>query len=432
MKLKVLLGALLAALAGGSLASSASALSTTDIVPLQTMSTFALEEDDESGALWVGKNLFYFGNNIAVDEDVNGLSFLFGNQLELSGRSEYSFVAGNSINYSGTTHKDLFIAGNAITIDEKADVGRDAFAAGNSIVLKSDLLGDFSATAQKVTFKNVTIAGDVNLAVAEAVFDGEVAIDGKLIINEDAEITGLDNATYTALEKYEEIKDETTVTEIVIAKIISLVGLFITFAVLLALFPGLNERITREVSGTQFVKDLAIGCCTVFFLAIIIIFLLISFLGAPLGLILFITYIIMIYLSQAFTGFWLGKLIFRNALNLKVNAFLEAFVGIVILTLLVCLPYFGGLIWILAMILGFGLIMQSINARSRKQNPQHVYKYTNDQEVKSVAEGETITTSSESKSKTSSKTDNTNKSTKAKTDSKSEKTKKDKDAKSAE
>lgn len=335
--------------------------------------TFEVTESADTAEIRLGSNLFLAGNFVNSDKNaqlvpVDGLLFAAGNQLGLKAESEYAFVAGNIINYDGGTEKDLFVAGNVINILNAATIGRDVFAAGNVVGVAADLPGDLSITANKAVLNGINIAGDLNVEVEDIVIEGKVNVSGKFVVNSDANIKGIENISYAEIEKYEVVEDEVTATEILIAKILSIAGLFIVFTIVMAMFPAVKKRVSKELNVTQFGKDVIIGIVTLVTVPIIAIFLLISVIGAPAGVLLLVAYIIMIYLAQGYTGLWLGKVIVEKLAHGRINAFLELLIGVTVLGLLVMIPWVGTYIGLLSLLLGLGLFMQSIKS-DRKPKP---------------------------------------------------------------
>lgn len=377
-------GAILAMVFGLAMAGGAQPVSAASDIPEET---FRYEESGSTSTMWMGQNLFLAGNNVINNTTSRGILFSTGNQLDLQTKSDYAFVAGNIINYNAETEKDLFVAGNAITIQKDARIGRDVFAAGNNIKLEANIPGAFSATGATITIRDAKINGNVDLAVDRLSFEGKVEISGKLKINSDASIDGLDNVSYQELERYEVVEYETTAADILVGKILSIAGIFITFVIIMAMFPGVNHRVSKELTTIQFGKDLLIGIVTLVFVPIIVIFLLISFIGAPAGIVLLVTYLVMLYVSQGYTGLWLGKMIIEKLIHGKINAFLELLIGVTLLTLLIMIPWIGGYIWLLSTLLGLGLFMQSIKPNRRKNisNPEaKEAEIVNETETKSV------------------------------------------------
>ena len=137
----------------------------------------------------------------------------------------------------------------------------------------------------------------------------------------------------------------------------------------MALFPGVNKRVSKELTITQFGKDILIGMITLLFVPIIAVFLLLSFVGIPAALLLVAAYIAMIYVAQGYSGLWLGKVIVEKVAHGKINAFVEMLIGITALGLLVMIPWIGAYIGLLSLLLGLGLFMQSIKPNRKKKNP---------------------------------------------------------------
>lgn len=337
--------------------------------------TFSVAEiSDDTAELKMGSNLFLAGNLVSSDKSsqpntVNGLLFAAGNQLGISNQSEYSFIAGNLIDYSGKTEKDLFVAGNFIKIQNDAKIGRDAFIAGNEITINADMPGDLSVTAAKVIINGINVKGDLNLDADKLIIEGKANVDGKLVINSDADITGIEKISYSEIEKYENIERDATATEILVAKILSIASLFIAFAIIMAMFPAVKKRISQELNVTQFGKDVLIGMMVLLFVPIIAIFLFISVVGAPAALLLLGAYVAVIYLAQGYSGLWLGKLIVEKLAHGKINDFVELLIGITVLALLVMIPWAGMYIGLLSLLLGLGLFMQSIKPNRKKKLP---------------------------------------------------------------
>lgn len=327
--------------------------------------TFATEVDEsgENALLWVGKNLFIAGNNIKAETDAaEGLLFAAGNTLEFGSKSEYGFLAGNIINYTGETSRDLFIAGNYITLKQGARIGRDVYTASDTLVVETDLAGDLSSTTSTVELRDVKIAGNVNLTADNIKFTGDVEVAGALVYNETAEVSGLEHVQYGSIEVYEvvEVSAASRIAAAIYGKVVSVAALFITMAIIGAIYSKLHDKVTTEIDVNRFGIDLALGFGALLLIPMIAFFAIISFVAAPLGLILLALYIVMIYLAQGFAGIWLGHLIIEKGFKSKGNIFAEAFIGILLLGLLALIPYIGVITGFLGLLLGLGLILQCI------------------------------------------------------------------------
>lgn len=387
MKTKMIFVAILAAIFGvGGLSTSVSATGNNSV--------FNLQESEENVELRMGQNLLLAGNNLNNDNETKGLLFSAGNSLQLKTKSEYSFVAGNMIDYSAETEKDLFIAGNIITISKDAKIGRDVFATGNIITINASLPGNLAVASSEVVFQDdIKIKGNVEITADTIKFIGKVNIDGKLVVDSDTDIIGLENATYSEIERFESAKVELTAADIFSYKLFSIAALFVAFMLVMAMFPGVKQRVAKEIKLVQFGKDLLIGVMVLIFVPIIVVFLFITLVGAPLALILAAVYIIAIYLAQGYSGLWLGKLIVEHLAHGKLNAFLEMLIGITLLSLLAMIPLVGGYIGLVSLLLGLGLFMQSIKPNRKKDSTS-----TDEVEVEEAEVVETISATKEPKS----------------------------------
>lgn len=332
----------------------------------QASPTFSATWDNnkESAGLWAGQNLLIAGNNLATDASApRGLLLVAGNTLNLSTTGEYSFVAGNVINFAGATLRDLYIAGNMVTLEQNAEIGRDVFAAGSVLTIKSNLAGNLAATADRVVLKGVHITGNVDLSASEIVLESGATIDGTLTYNDNAVVNGLNSngVKVGQVETYhvEEISDNAMLWGEIYGKILSIAGLFLAMAVVLALCPKVHQTISAHATAAGFGKNLVFGLCALIGIPVVVFAALCTIVAAPLALALLAIYIIMIYLSQGFAGLWLGHILVEKVFKAKGNAYLEALLGIAVLGLLALVPYVGVITGLLGLLFGLGAIISS-------------------------------------------------------------------------
>lgn len=329
--------------------------------------TFASEEiASDAGAFWFGKNLLYAGNNVTVDNISRGLLFAAGNTLQLNSQSEYAFVAGNTITFHAATEKDLFIAGNMATVSKDAKVGRDIFAGAYSFTLEANVPGDVSVGASRVIIKDATIKGNVNLDVDTVTFEGQVQIDGTLSCNDDATIAGLTSVKYGKLETYTSTRHATTAGELWLTKMMSVVGLFFTIAIIFLVFPGAKKGIAREATVQRFGVDLILGIGFVVIVPLLSIIFLLSFFAASTSIFLIGVYLLVLYLAKAFAGAWLGHVIVEKLCHCALPMLVEALVGILVITCASMIPGFNFLVSTLTLVLGAGLIIACLRPGEKK------------------------------------------------------------------
>lgn len=340
--------------------------------PAEVPPTFVADLDDNQQAigLWAGKNYLLAGNNLTVNTDAKtGLLLVAGNNLRLENQSEYGFVFGNVIKFAGQTERDLYAMGNLVTLVSNAKIGRDVFVASSELRVETNLPGDLSVTADKVILKdNITIAGNLNITADEIIFGNQVKTEGKLVYNDSARVTGLDQASIAAVETFhvEEPSATAQLTAAFYTKFLSIAGLFIIMALIIAFYPALHAKIRATEDASQFGIRAAFGLGVLAIVPVVAIFALFTIVAAPLSIILFVLYFVAIYLAQGFAGLWIGHIILEKLFKTKANAYLEALLGIALLGLLALIPFVGVLTGFLGLIFGLGFMLSCVKPQAPK------------------------------------------------------------------
>ena len=143
------------------------------------------------------------GNNVTSKAIIDGLSFVAGNSVKLEGSATYGFYAGNGVTINGIIEKDLFAAGNEVTISENAVISRDAYLAADKVTIKANIGRDLRVGARIVNLSGVTIGRDTYIDAEEIILDNETVIEGVLSYSENTKVEGLENAKVGSVEKRE-------------------------------------------------------------------------------------------------------------------------------------------------------------------------------------------------------------------------------------
>ena len=324
--------------------------------------TFSVDVDQENdiASFWFGSNLFAFGNLLGLDDTTDaGLLLAAGSELNLGATSNYGFIAGVAVNYTGTTNHDLFILASNIELDSVARIGGDVYAASNVMTVAADLSGDLSVAAAELTLRDVTIAGNVNLSVDRLNFEGEVKTDGTLTYNDTAVVTGSYDAAATSTYEVVEPSPAAVIAATIYSKLLSIAGLFIVTIVFLAFFPSLYQQLIAKSTTSRFGANLTVGLVSLVVVPFISLFAFCTIAAAPLAVIAMVAYAILVYLAQGITGTWLGHLITAQLFKRPTNRFVEALVGIVILGLVSLIPFLGWVTGFLALLFGLGFIVST-------------------------------------------------------------------------
>ena len=304
------------------------------------------------------------GNTVINKAEVDGLSLIAGNDLTLEGSAPYGFFAGNNILVNEKIEKDLFVAGSNITIGSDAEIGRDAYIAGNVIRIKTDLNRDLRAGGTSIDLSGVTIKGDAYLAAERIIMDSETVIEGKLSYPEESEIQNLDKAKVGSTEiiKTTKVEIEYTMVDRVRDITIGAITSFLTLTILFLVVPGVKEKLDNSgITPGSILKKTGIGLVTLVSVPIISIIAMITVVLIPVSLITLILYIISLYISSLLVYYVVGNEICKK-LN-KENKYLAFIIGILIFKLIKFIPVIGGLTSFICLLYGMGLIVYLLSKK---------------------------------------------------------------------
>ena len=315
----------------------------------------------------LNRTSFIAGNLVDVKSKVDGLEFVAGNTVNVSGQSDYSFIAGNNVTVSELKTKDLFAAGSFVTINGVD--ARDIFAVGAEVKVTG------SANSLYVAGETCELTGDftnVSVSCDKLVINGSVA--GTLKVNDDAELT-IDETKVGNLEKYKgahvdvdkkevtKVAIKSLITTIIIAAIVKFVGIIVTGILFIAVFKATTKKIVESSNSFGYVAArFGIGFATLILLPIVSIILMITGVGALVGVIILLMYVLLILLSSVASILYFAKAAFKN-LNNYVRFVLMA----IIITIIKLIPIVGGLIGFILLCVGIGILLNALFSL-RKEN----------------------------------------------------------------
>ena len=305
---------------------------------------------------------FLAGSEVLSNDEISGLAAFAGYSVQFTGSSEYSAIAGNSIVIAGNIKKDLFVAGYAVEITEDANIGRDIFGFGNTVLIKANLHGNVFISGNRLVLENVTIDGDLNVGFDEIVIKGKSSVAGTFKYNDNAVISGLDELAAGSVETYAGSKNSNITFVTTIAdKIILLLARLLATIVLVGICAKFSKRLLNEFEAGKAWKDLAFGLGLIIVVPLAAIFVMITMIGLPLGLIGLAFYALFAYLAVSVTGGVIGEVLAKKVFKKeKLHIFLKFAIGIVLIELLSFIPYVGALITAIAVCFGFGYLVHKL------------------------------------------------------------------------
>ena len=317
----------------------------------------------------VNGDIYAFGGQIVVNGIVNGDVIAAGGQVRIAGNVDQNVrVAGGQVTLSGEVGRNVTMAGGTLDIAENATVGGGLMVAGGNVNLLGSVNGDVLAAGGNVDIGG-TVGGDVTAYVGNLRVGAAAKIDGGLLyyskdlakIDSEAVIAG--ETKMEPVEMETNWKPEQTKAELKQAwqsvrmgfRVMGLIGTGIVGLILVSLFPYWNQKVAEKIADKPGMS-IGIGLLMLLLAPMVFVFMLITVVGIPLGLLTLVSVAVIGYVAQVVVDYWIGTRIARQ-FGWKLQPAWSFLLGLVIMFAVSWIPILGPLAKMLAMILGSGAIL---------------------------------------------------------------------------
>jgi len=338
-------------------------------------------------------NIFESGDVVTLPTDPFFGAFAAGRSVSMlnTGAEGSVMMAGQEVVVNNSEiMESLYLAGNSVTVGY-TDVSGNIYAAGNNVVIGEDVFGNgiyaagssitFSGgaryaclAASKVTVTGV-VDGDLSISADDVTIEEDAVISGTLSINSTNEPVISDAAEIGEYE-YNRITDDEADVEKgagaagIISKFFSRVTSCLYWIVAMAAFGMLlcwlfSDHLDKALDMMKSKPGVMVGTGIISWMAIpaAAILLCFSYILAPIGAMLMLTYVLLLCAGLAFAGASLARFVFPN-----MNVFLSALIGIAALEVLRMIPFVGFLIGAVADMYLLAYVIQSIWERRMRKN----------------------------------------------------------------
>lgn len=311
-------------------------------------------------------DVYAVGKSIVIDGDVRGDVIAAGGSITISGNVGQNIrVAGGQIVISGTVGKSVTSAGGNVHLTPSATVGGAFIALSGEAVVSGPVTGYMKVGAGELTIGN-KVGGDVDAGV------------GSLRLTQGANIAG--NLTYwsndeAAIDQSSKVKGKLTQNKLpesqrptknqgkglpIFTTVISFATTLFVGLLILRFFPRYTE-FTTDIIRVRPWLTLGVGFAGVFLIPIFAVLFMVTILGIPLGIFIFMLYFVSLYLSRIFSILVLG-MILTTYFKKKVGNGTLFLIGAVVYYFLTLIPVLGGITKFVILLAGFGGILLASRA----------------------------------------------------------------------
>lgn len=341
------------------------------------------EDSSQANIEEVSGDLYLFDNNIEMNKYVDGSVFLFGKKVKVTGQVNGNlfvfadsvefdncyvrssiFVCANNVVYNGYSN-DLYAAAQKLNMTFDSYVIRDAKISASEATIKSAIGRDLDLSAKNVDFGSKALKSsedntDENSENSETVEDvpiiyGNFRYSAKNSLDlKDGIVEG--EVTYKKASSVSGVK----VSDVIIYLLKAAVTAIVVFLLLSKFATKFVDELSNK-SWKNVLLALGIGISSILAVAIASSILVLTKVGAILGIVLMFILVLLALVSTSIVDIYVTKLICSLAkLDMKLYEYL-ILAGIALLIAAIkYIPYAGSILSLLIIALGIGLLTYTI------------------------------------------------------------------------
>lgn len=331
----------------------------------------------------VQDDLYLAGGAVTVTAPVDGDVAAAGGQVDLTGQTTGGVLAaGGTVRAGGTIGRALRAAAGSLTVDAKitgdailaggivsvepgAVIGRDLVAGGGNMSVYGTVGRNAHLGGGDVTIGGV-VQGDTDVRARKIILLSTARIGGRLRYSSDqtldirpgARITGGTERLPAPPPQHVPVSPWLHLW----VRLAEGAALLVLGLVILGVTPRGMSGVVSEV-GAQYGRSLVAGFILLVTVPVAAGLLLFTVIGIPISVVAILLYLATLYPSQVFVAGWLGDQIVRwprrGGEEFRSRAVPLA-IGTIVLALLFAIPYAGWAIRLVAILVGFGALWETV------------------------------------------------------------------------
>ena len=303
----------------------------------------------------VNGDVFCAAQNVDITGTINGDVLCLARHLNIAGIVNGSArLIGQYVNITGSVKNSVSSAGLKMTVSRTGSIGQDLQSAGSDLVIGAVVKRDLAT----ITINGV-IGRNVNVNVNSLNISPIARIKGNLryqSANKAKIAQGVVSGITTRLTA-RQYRHSRLALIFILTYIYGFIGFLIIALLTTVLFPKLLLTAVRQASQ-QPIKTAIIGLVSVVIIPILLIILMITIIGLPLAVLLWMIYVLMLMLSGPFFVYLIG-----SKLMPEQKAWVQTLLGSLVLLVAFVVPLLNILAGLATVVFGSGMIINLLKNR---------------------------------------------------------------------
>jgi anti-sigma factor RsiW len=311
----------------------------------------------------IAGDLLAFGKRVQIGGKVEGNLFCAGRDVEITGSVTGSVhCAGMDVRASSAVGGNFYGAGQDVALEAESRVGGDVALAFEDGQLEGEIARDVIGAGEDLTVAG-RVGRDATFHVADVTFLETAVVPGRIELHmpEGEEPTIAAGAALGSIERQvlEGGAPRTPLKrisqfEFVRRQIVLIVSAFLVGIVLFALAPGMFSA--RVETAGRFFGAVGMGMLALIALFVGGCMIAMTFVGAPVAVLLFIAMALLIFVGPIAVAAIVGRTVMRSGLADFREFAIALGVGLILLGILISLPVVGVIATIVLVLEGVGLL----------------------------------------------------------------------------
>lgn len=318
----------------------------------------------------VDGDLIAAGSGVVISGPIAGYAIAAGRHVAV--REEIGndlIAAGETVDIQAPVDDRVLAAGRSVRIHPGVEIGGAAYLAGNTVSIEGDI-GEFvQVGAQEVRISG-RVGGRVEADAARVSVLPGATIDGNLVVesNDPPQISPQAEVRGTIDHRIPETRNGDGTFGWAASWLFYTAVLLVLGLVVVALTPVWAGRVATTLAARPAVS-LGIGVLALIVTPIVAAVLFATVIGIPLGMLLLALYIAALMLAAVFVAYRLGDWLLELFGRPEASRYLCMLVGAIVLALAMSLPILGGIVALVALVLGLGALL--LERRGARDLPAH-------------------------------------------------------------
>lgn len=311
------------------------------------------------------------GQTITITATVNGDVLCAGQTVDVQGKVHGAVrLVGQTVTLGAMVTGNVSLVGQSVSVENGAALGRDLSLAAQTVAVDGSVARDITGVANDMTL-NSQVGRDVTLHVTQLTLAQKADIAGSITYTSSHQLRQRTGAQLHGVLTYHEtqVHHRSALGRIIWVGICWLLTLAVLSVVLVALFPRQFRR-WCPAWGATFWWALLVGFIAMIVVPILAILLMLTVVGIPLGLLLFILWIAVALAAMPLAAYFAGR-----QLAPDLHPVLIVLIGSLVLGILGLIPFVGWIIDLVAYWVGSGALL--IGLRHAYAKPDYTNSASN-------------------------------------------------------